>query len=483
MKNLGPDINELLRQSFLELDQSNPANDQILDAASQQVFSKNWSLNSTATAAASSKNKWFSSPWFFGLGGLTLVVLLSAAFYFYSGNPQVKNTSVVSPFGSQANKKLTATNHSNTKKYDQSNQIPNAYANNDAENPKTDVVEQILKPPTLPVVDNQGVSQTGANNSNFNQSLPDDHSTSVPSVSPFFDKTLLMSSDLSKSQMRTEKQKLVMNLTADITTHLPLIPGAQGPYNDKSFQVPFYMWPSEITVGEYMLFLNDLIQEGKQDEYNLARPRLDVGYGAKLSDSDRSFFKQYFTDSAYANHPMVFISSDGAYLYCYWLQKLIQSNTDGSKTVVVRLPNKGEWERAASGGNPEFIFGTKSGHLVSGVLHSHAEANFKQTQKITFDFVDAPSAGSTESQFKKSIKKNFFTTRVRSYPANAYQLYDMSGNVSEMVTDRSGKVIVKGGNWNSNEEFLRIRDDDFNEFPVGAFACPFIGFRPVINIK
>ncbi|MBC7862408.1 MAG: hypothetical protein IAF38_05490, partial [Bacteroidia bacterium] len=37
-----PNIDELLRQSFLDLDHNNPANDQLFDATSKDVFGKEW---------------------------------------------------------------------------------------------------------------------------------------------------------------------------------------------------------------------------------------------------------------------------------------------------------------------------------------------------------------------------------------------------------------------------------------------------------
>ena len=77
----------------------------------------------------------------------------------------------------------------------------------------------------------------------------------------------------------------------------------------------------------------------------------------------------------------------------------------------------------------------------------------------------------------------FYTVRADAYWPNDFGLYNMAGNVSEMVVDRKGHFSVKGGNWNSSSEFLRIRDNDFTEFPLGIIPCPFIGFRPVININ
>jgi formylglycine-generating enzyme required for sulfatase activity len=61
--------------------------------------------------------------------------------------------------------------------------------------------------------------------------------------------------------------------------------------------------------------------------------------------------------------------------------------------------------------------------------------------------------------------------KVKRHAANKFGLYDVFGNVSEMVADTS---IAKGGSWVSNA------DNFASDEPLRV--SPHIGFRPVISI-
>ncbi|MFN6037238.1 MAG: formylglycine-generating enzyme family protein, partial [Bacteroidota bacterium] len=288
-------------------------------------------------------------------------------------------------------------------------------------------------------------------------------------------------SESDKTQVEEKITQLVTKLTIGLTTEFPMIPGAAGSSNGKSFQVAFYMWPNEVTVSEYELFLNHLLLNGNYQEFESYRPNLNNHSVSSLSDEDVAFFHQYFTDEKYSNHPVIFVSAEGAQAYCKWLQDLVnqQNKFEQNKTTVVRLPSKWEWERAAAGGKEHIDYGTADGQLATGFMHHNPEANYREYQRNSFSFTN------TKTQKKEKHLTQFFqfTTPVKSFKPNSYGLFDMSGNVSEMVIDMNGKIMTKGGNWNSSKEFLKIRDDDFNEFPKGAIASPFIGFRPVLNFN
>ena len=145
-------------------------------------------------------------------------------------------------------------------------------------------------------------------------------------------------------------------------------------------------------------------------------------------------------------HPVAFVTWPAARAYCAWAGK--------------RLPTEAEWEYAASGGlrDAEFPWGdalpdaTRANWSGAGIGHP----------------VD-----------------------VGRYAPNAYELYDMSGNVWEYVADprpvdpaRLGastraegsgtRYVIRGGSYDGAAVNLRVRYRDSH--PAGG-AGPHVGFR------
>ncbi len=161
-----------------------------------------------------------------------------------------------------------------------------------------------------------------------------------------------------------------------------------------------------------------------------------------------------------AEHPVVGISWQDAMAYAQWAGK--------------RLPTEAEWEKAARGG-------------VNGKKYPWGNS------------IDA-----TRANYNKNVKK---TSSVGSYPANAYGLYDMAGNVWEwcldaysstfyIVSPRQNPIastanlkevidsfqdvkeprVVRGGSWFNKAKSLRVSARDQGH-PTGA--ANFVGFRCV----
>lgn len=235
-----------------------------------------------------------------------------------------------------------------------------------------------------------------------------------------------------------------------------------------------YAGITEVSNREYTTFLKDLKSNGK--EAAATKYNFDSVQWRKPSLYQEPMVQYYHRHPAYADYPAVTISYEGATAYCRWLtEEYHKQEKRKFKKVIFRLPTKEEWVYAARGGkeNQPFPWG---GPYVRNSRGMYL-ANFKE--------IDESSAKDTTINGEKIISvddygvyNNNSTTPVKSYFPNNYGLYNMSGNVSEMLQE---KGQTKGGNWNSMSYYLRIDAED--EFKGNQTeASPFVGFRVFVEV-
>jgi len=225
----------------------------------------------------------------------------------------------------------------------------------------------------------------------------------------------------------------------------------------------FIIQKTEVTNLEYRTFLFDLLIQGKKEEFLKAKP--DQAMWTKLlGDDNKPMEELYFSHGAYNEYPVVNISREGAELYCKWLTDEIQNFVDEKKRSQfnnIRIPTRVEWVKAAQiegKSNPypwegEFVRNSKGCYL----------ANFKPTDTTYFD------------------DGGLFTVKVNSYLPNDFGIFNMSGNVAEMVYDevQTKSPGTAGGGWMSSAEEIKILGPDPHKGLTEAH--PNVGFRVVMT--
>lgn len=216
----------------------------------------------------------------------------------------------------------------------------------------------------------------------------------------------------------------------------------------------------EVSNKLYVNFLNSLKQANKINELSIAQ--IDtLKWRDKLSYNE-PYFVYYHTHPAYKDYPVVNISYEAATLFCDWLTEQYNSNPKKKfKNVKFKFPTETEWTIAAQAGDSLAIYPWTGKELRN--KKGQLRCNFRRGNEDTMGV-----AGNLND-------KADIIAPVISYWPNKFGLYNMSGNVAEMVSE---KGIAKGGSWKDKPEFLRI-DAKFN---YDGSAQTFIGFRYFVEI-
>ena len=209
------------------------------------------------------------------------------------------------------------------------------------------------------------------------------------------------------------------------------------------------------------------------------------------------FTRLYFSHPSYNEYPVVGVTWKQAIAFCHWRTNnsnfyLDKGNKKDEKIDgIYRLPTEAEWEYAARGNsktNNMYPWGspytrTKEGRLL---------ANFK------------PGRG---DYFGSDAKNdNIYTSKVQSYPENAYKLFDMAGNVAEWTSSvyyeggynfmgdfspdlqynakeedpiSMKRKVVRGGSWKDIAYNIQVSTRNYEYQDT---AKSYIGFRCVLSM-
>lgn len=224
----------------------------------------------------------------------------------------------------------------------------------------------------------------------------------------------------------------------------------------------FYISSIEITNKQYREFLNDIRSKGESEK--LKDATVDSAKWSNSEIQNEPYVKYYFNHPAYDNYPVVNVSKRGAELYCAWLTD--RYNSSSSNKVKFELPTEAQWMLAAKAGNASAVYPWEGNSLTmekNGRWHGEYLCNYRVERK-----------GNTVIKFNVNAD---ITAPCGSYWPNGYGIYNMSGNVAEMI---AGKDITKGGSWHSKADKVTI--DSQEEYSSSLIPAPTVGFRPVMAV-
>lgn len=462
------ELDNLLKQAFLNLDSTNPRNEHIMETIANHTFSQ------PASIVTGNKTSFLSGKIILiSIGAILMSILTVICFLYFKTHKTLSepvtpalahNQSASAPI---KEKVISASVAEDAKALLQTSQAQKVIALPLPENPNPvpPVVNEI--PPVI--------------------SFPEKQIKAEDSTYVF---PVLTEDEIKLNH--TRKKRMIDQLTKLNKYKYAFIPMGSFIYGKDTFSCQaFYMQATEVSNLEYRTFLFDLLIQGRKKEFLEAKPDQDQWVKKFNAEADLKPMKEhYFSHPAYNDYPVVNISKKGAEMYCIWLTIAANDKLKEKGKPLqndLRVPTDYEWAYAASNGKQKakYANGTENLRDKRGVyLQNYNCAEYAQCRYDTVH--DLYMYKSTpDKEVKPIIDGGFLTTVAASYVPNSYGIYNLAGNVSEMVymnnlrTHKNSSFGSKGGSWMSPDYFLEI--DARQEFMHPEKPSPLIGFRPVMT--
>jgi len=244
--------------------------------------------------------------------------------------------------------------------------------------------------------------------------------------------------------------------------------------NDSTFLYGFYMFETEVNNQMYKEFLDSLKAQGKTAELAIAMVDT-LGWRDKQAYNE-PLIHYYFQHPAFQSYPVVNISHEGAVIYCQWLTQRMNRLLKGKK-VKVQLPTRAQWVWAARNGTKYNVYSWDGPYLYKnkGGLYCNYFSTGDQCVHYNTETKEYENIKSSIGRNAGMVENTDIATPVRSYLPSKFGLYNMNGNVAEMVQE---EVIAVGGSWKSPG--YDVRNESFFNYTGSANT---VGFRPIFVIE
>jgi formylglycine-generating enzyme required for sulfatase activity len=234
-------------------------------------------------------------------------------------------------------------------------------------------------------------------------------------------------------------------------------------------QVKTDVWVSkyEVSNAEYKKFITDVSKNNEAIFVHTVLPDTLV-WRNDISNTE-PFVKFYFRNNSYDHYPVVGVSYEAANAYCKWLtDQYNQYPRKKFKKVLFKLLSKDEWVFAANKGDTTKVYTWGTGFIQNN--RKQYLCNYKHTVFT----LDSATKKYIESPEPNAIKGTTITAPIHSFYPNSFGIYNMCGNVAEMIEE---KGIAKGGSFLEPAYNVRISSEKiYNKTQAD------IGFRIALKI-
>jgi formylglycine-generating enzyme required for sulfatase activity len=225
-----------------------------------------------------------------------------------------------------------------------------------------------------------------------------------------------------------------------------------------------YVDKFEVTVHDFVTFLD----EAKKNGRDMSILMYDSNCWRENSPFMEATLEYYYNYRSYKNYPIVGITNVAAQEFCKWLTEKYNANPKRKfKKVVFKLPTEQEFVKVArSTFDTIMIYPWGYASLYNSKREKNC--NFLEINQITIDI--------KENEF--NIKEFFgilsMTEPVYSYQPNPYGIFNIVGNVSEMIQEDH---YAMGGDYLSTGYNVRIKSKKYFISPSST-----VGFRVYMEI-